>query len=354
VDVGWFISFRIRLIGWLKRSLFRIINFRPNLWTSIFREERPINSVIEIGSTLSEPVSIQILDPRSQVNRGFFFNTRVCFVLHKAIVEPFQGLIWTDSKVPELIKESTRWHPYVLQASFPVRPFRTNKETIPAGIILTSTPYWHWLIEDLPITIKLIENNSACPLIVSRKRPAYVNSFLSTTSNPMIEVDRISRIEKLYTADKGNSSGWPHPADIDILKNYKPFKNSIENVSDRKIYVSRKHSKRSPKNEHEVETLFAERGFEIHYFENINIFEQIKICSSAKILAGIHGAGLSNMIWMSKGAKVLDIYNENYWTESFHRCASVCELQYLHFGYKGRTTDSVDVEELTKYLGTNL
>ena len=135
------------------------MRFNPNLWTSIYREEREISSPVEIGATFSEPVSIEVFDPRSQINRGYFFNTRVYFVLHKAIVEPFQGLIWTDSKVPELIKESTRWHPYVLQASFPVRPFRTGKKTIPAGIMLTSTPYWHWLIEDLPLTIKLIENN---------------------------------------------------------------------------------------------------------------------------------------------------------------------------------------------------
>jgi hypothetical protein len=347
-------SFKVRLIGWLKRFVFEFIEFKPNLSTSIFREERPIESVIEIGSALSTPVSIEILDPRSQINRGFFFNTRFYFVLHQAIVEPFQGLIWTDSKIPKLIKESTRWHPYVLQTSFPVRSFRTNKNSIPTGIILTSTPYWHWLIEDLPLTIKLIEKNSECPIIVSRKRPTYVDSFLSTTSNPIIEIERITRVEKLYTADKGNSSGWPHPADIDILKNYEPFKNSISHLMDRKIYVSRKYSKRTPKNEHEVENLFSQKGFEIHYFEKLNVFDQIKISSSAKVMAGIHGAGLSNMVWMHKGAKVLDIYNENYWTESFHRCAFLCELQYLHFGYEGKTTDSIDIEELTKYLDTNL
>lgn len=347
------INFKLRLIGWIKRKFFQTIRFQPYRWTSIRREERAEASRIEIGTTFSSALPITILDPRSKIIRNFFYNERKFFNIEQAIIEPFQGLIWTATKRAELLKESTRWHPYVLQTSFPVKPFRTKIKKINEGVILTSTPYWHWLIEDLPLTIGILQKElKNLPIIVSTSRPKYVDDFIALTNNPYIETSGFTNVSKLHTADKGDNSGWPHPNDIKILKNYEPFAKYINSNSDRKIYISRKYSKRSPRNEQEVENTFLEFGFEVHYFEKLNLLEQISLSSTAKIIAGIHGAGLSNMIWMSEGGKIIDIYNENYWTESFHRSAHICKLDYIHFGYPGATKNDVNILELKKFLIT--
>lgn len=60
-------------------------------------------------------------------------------------------------------------------------------------------------------------------------------------------------------------------------------------------------------NEAEVLATFLSYGFKIVNFECLNFVEQRQIAGNASILAGIHGAGLTNMLFMEKGSKILEL-----------------------------------------------
>jgi capsular polysaccharide biosynthesis protein len=95
-----------------------------------------------------------------------------------------------------------------------------------------------------------------------------------------------------------------------------------------------------------MENLFREFDFEVVYLEDLRLSEQINLISTAEILAGLHGAGLANLIWMDKGGKLIDIVNENYWTESLHRLCFMQSQTYIPHVYPGRIDSALDIENL--------
>jgi hypothetical protein len=76
----------------------------------------------------------------------------------------------------------------------------------------------------------------------------------------------------------------------------------------RMVYVSRAKARgRRVANEAEVIEVMRGFGVEIINFEDFDFFEQVRIMSQTKILVSIHGAGLTNMMFMPEGGKVVEI-----------------------------------------------
>jgi capsular polysaccharide biosynthesis protein len=73
------------------------------------------------------------------------------------------------------------------------------------------------------------------------------------------------------------------------------------------------------------------KKWKVIQFEKMKLSEQIAIAKNARVLAGIHGAGLSNMIGMNHGGVV------ELGGESFRKCylalAKVCSLEYTRLGF---------------------
>jgi capsular polysaccharide biosynthesis protein len=80
-----------------------------------------------------------------------------------------------------------------------------------------------------------------------------------------------------------------------------------QNLGDR-IYISRKKSKRRHiSNEDAVEETMRCYGFTILCMEELSFFQQAAIFSHARYLVSIHGAGLTNMLFMKQNASVLEL-----------------------------------------------
>ena len=101
-----------------------------------------------------------------------------------------------------------------------------------------------------------------------------------------------------------------------MIKNFaecikEQVKSQKENNISEKIYISRKNTgSRSLSNEEEVIEIFIKYGYRILICEDLTFYEQIEIFSKAKIIASLHGAGLTNMIWMEQGTKVIEMHRE--------------------------------------------
>jgi len=75
------------------------------------------------------------------------------------------------------------------------------------------------------------------------------------------------------------------------------------------IYVSRRNERiRKVENEDEVIGLLSGYGFKVIEIDKLNFYEQVILFSTCKIYVSIHGAALTNAIFMPKGAKVLELY----------------------------------------------
>ncbi len=103
-----------------------------------------------------------------------------------------------------------------------------------------------------------------------------------------------------------------------------------------KIYISRKNaSRRKITNEVEIIEVLDKYGFEIICTEEYSFFEVIAIMYNSRYLVSIYGAGLTNMMFMKSGGRVLElqkrltIKNERF-DASFYNLASVCQLEYYY------------------------
>jgi hypothetical protein len=77
--------------------------------------------------------------------------------------------------------------------------------------------------------------------------------------------------------------------------------------------VSRRDAKphrRWADNEPEVETLFASRGFEIVSMGECPLQEQVRLFSSARVVAGVSGAGLADILFAPPGAHVITLISD--------------------------------------------
>lgn len=329
-----------------KRKIVQAFGFDPSRTTSLERQESLCKVSHEKICEYSQSSSIEINDPRSESLKGHYFQNRTTYLLNNVILEPKQGLVYSETG--ELIAESTTWPLSHAYSSFPWNPGKNLKRLhIKSGVLITSNAFWHWLIEDLASTIFSLQVNSDSPVLVAKNPPKYVLDFLETVDREIIFLEEPVQVDSLILVGKGQDSGWPHPKDLDVLSNYNPFVRVIQRGSfDKKIYISRRASRRSPKNEEEIERLFFSHDFEILRLEDFDLLEEIRIMSGVSFLAGIHGAGLANLIWMPRESKILDIANENYWTESVHRAASLRQTGYNFLVYKGACDDAVSLEKL--------
>lgn len=73
----------------------------------------------------------------------------------------------------------------------------------------------------------------------------------------------------------------------------------------RKVYLHRARGGwRYVENEDEVCAFLESRGFEILRPEMLSVAEQVRICSRARVLVGMHGAGLTNLLWAPRASLI--------------------------------------------------
>ena len=340
----------VRAIAKARRTGVSILNYDPKRFTSLVRlEKEPEINFDELG-VYSEPRVIEISDPRNGRNTGHYFQERKVYLLKDVILEPRQGLVFSPNG--NLIKESTVWDPYVSHHFFPWNPGKTKVLDINQNaIFISSNSYYHWLIEDLATTITALKYDVNAPILVANNPPRYVKEFIATLDREVMYLNGPVQLKSLVLVGKSNDSGWPHPIDIENILNYEPFSQVISKESpNSKLYASRRASLRSPKNEELVENVFKENGFRIVRLEELSLIDEIHEISKVKFWAGVHGAGIINLVWMSKGSKVLDIANESYWTEANHRAARIKQLDYRNLIYTGPLLNAIPIVDLRKKL----
>ena len=124
----------------LKRELISLLGYKPHRFTSINRAEKIPFTRAEKIENYSNNFSIEVKDPRSNRTLGHYFNPRDVYLLEDVIIEPRQGLIYTDSGL--LVSESTNWSTSNLYESFPWNPNRIrNYLDLPPLIIFVSYEY---------------------------------------------------------------------------------------------------------------------------------------------------------------------------------------------------------------------
>ena len=137
------------------------------------------------------------------------------------------------------------------------------------------------------------------------------------------------------------------------------FRLAGTSLKTKKIFIRRVgQEKRRIINESDVLNIFSAFGFDIIQFEKLTFLEQLALLKETKILAGVHGAGLSNMIYMPDDGTAFELTTqlngENYY---FYSLSNALSHKYYYQICKSDCQSTVqeanlivDIEELKMNL----
>ena len=189
--------------------------------------------------------------------------------------------------------------------------------------------YFHWLFDVLPRIgifekiddIKNIEY-FLCPNINKWQKEtlALLNipfeKLLNSKKFRHIEADCIVVTEHPWQHSKNAENDIQNiPNWISLWLKEKFLKKNLDDNSPKKIFIDRSDSlsnlkdKRKILNEDEVKNYLKKNGFVSVQLSRLEFSKQISLFYNCDTILGLHGAGLSNLIWSKKGTEVIEIKN---------------------------------------------
>lgn len=216
------------------------------------------------------------------------------------------------------ILESCYGYPYSRIKGIPLSLASQMKRGVKAGDAANSQAlvhsqwsrgYYHWLTESLPRAMVAKELDPKCRIMLPKSHNCFHPRSLELLGfdydyfpghNINITNAIITSCPKTYAST--------HPDLLNALR-FK-LRNATDSKIDlgKKIYISRKIARgRKILNEGAVSSFLKDNGFVCITPESYSFEEQVSIFSNAKVLVGIHGAGLANMLFMEPDSSVIEI-----------------------------------------------
>lgn len=168
--------------------------------------------------------------------------------------------------------------------------------------------YYHWLMDGLTRLTHLESFPDDTRILIPAGLPEFgIRSLelLGLKDRAVSTAAEDLRLEHYWFAGPTMLSGCPDIEGVTWLRNQ--FLKSSTPPPSSFIYLDRQAGRRSCHNDNELRNWFDRRGWQIVDPGLMSFDEQIRLFANAKAVAGIHGAGLSNLLWMPKGGRVLEI-----------------------------------------------
>lgn len=311
----------------IKRSLLKII--RMDLSKQIefnYVNLNQFNSKIVQISQLSSGLTLKLNTESGPYSHTF--SDRFSIEIENVLVDSENNFIYIDTgKDYLLLNESTEW-PVENILSTTKFPKHMNYQKIKSGSLgLPNTGFYHWVSEDLPNFLNL---KSEYPHLYYAKSSRMNKVIFDQTNRNFLQVPKYVYVEKLKFNSKGKDLGKISIKNIDSLRK---FSNSLGASNQKKneiFYISRSNSRRSLKNEVELEKLFKKLGISVVHAEEIDLLDQIRLFSNAKLIIGAHGAGLVHAIWANNCA-LFEIVDDQPINRCFEWQTLVQEHVYRRF-----------------------
>ncbi len=183
--------------------------------------------------------------------------------------------------------------------------------------------YFHWLADALSRLYTIRHLLGEMPLLLPRKYEGleFVRSSLEAFGVREVEYigeGEVVQCERLFVPTQTAPSGHYNEEVIRDIGEIVGAAYGDEAADDGRIYISRARApKRRIVNEDEIIGALGEFGFRVVYAEEHSFAEQVRMARAARFLVSNHGAGLTNMIFMRPGGRVLELRHH---TDRINNC----------------------------------
>jgi len=204
--------------------------------------------------------------------------------------------------------------------------------------------YYHWLIDVLPKNLILedeIKKNKIKNILVPNYEKRYQveslscffkkndTNFINLSQNKFLQFDNV-----IFCTNNSNFEFYNY----DLLKKFQnkilkyiKLKKIKAKYDYKKIYIDRfdanKKKDRFLVNEKKLKNKLKKEGFKFITLSNYSFFEQVLIFNNAKLIVGLHGAGLANILFVKKTTKIIELTNSE-WPDMYYKLSRCLNLNY--------------------------
>ncbi len=203
-----------------------------------------------------------------------------------------------------------------------------------------SANYWHWMTEVVLRVWMIRDKTSQMILILPEytKSLAFVRQSLEGFAFKgifYIPEGHHLLVRNLCMPEVKRIADSYYPEELHAIRNhFLQAAGSDSRDGHERIYISRKKSsQRKVINESEVEDLLTSYGFECINNEDFDFREQVALFSRARLVVSIHGAGLTNMMFMKEGSSILELHKRRTNDHDWHSFAFWYLADALGFQY---------------------
>lgn len=220
----------------------------------------------------------------------------------------------------------------------------SNKETIfiEKGlwtIDSRSNQYFHWMTDAMQRIFNAKEYSPKYPIILTSnfKDKSFINETLEILGLDAVYIDHEKhyKFKNLLMSERVSPAGNYRKEIINNIAS--EFINSqpiIEKNNEyNRIWVSRQNAgRRMINNFSEVKKILKKYKFKVIEFEKYTFAEQVRMSMNCQVLGGVHGAGLTNMMFMNKRSKIFEVRgNLDTSNNCFFSLASDLDMKYYYF-----------------------
>jgi capsular polysaccharide biosynthesis protein len=244
---------------------------------------------------------------------------------------------------------------------------KRKKERLPPGDYFLCTDYWadgyfHWVCDALPRIFLVKEQLASGTLLIPEQysAPYYMETLEAFRIGQIkrIPIDTYCHVERLITPEQPAVSGEHSPQVTCLLReqllaHFRGFFSGKHNYPN--VYISRNKAKyRKVLNEDQVIEVLEKFDFKILFFEDYSMKEQVEIAYNARNLVSLHGANLTNVLYMQPGGNVLEFRKNNDPHNNYYYSLAdsvACRYYYMNCEYVDRKTGNFFdvIVDLTKF-----
>jgi capsular polysaccharide biosynthesis protein len=215
--------------------------------------------------------------------------------------------------------------------------------------------YYHWFTDAVP-RLAMIERlpPDTCVLTPVNLRPFQIQTLLWLGLEERFREaeERHLTLENYFLSPPTAMTGCTNPYAVRFLRDRFLPRADATFRGPEKIYLMRRGKTRGVINEAELVAFLRNRGWTTIDPESLPLAQQIQLFAGARAICGVHGAGLTNIVWCDRGCTVIELIADNYLNGCFESISSCLDLQhhYLIFSGDKESRIHVDLDQLARVL----